>query len=748
LTISGGVPQFDYSLNGTYLDNQGYVIGSELKRTSIRANVGVSLLPNLSLQSNTNYVNTDNDLPQDGSNTSGILLGSLRSPADFDNLDYLEADGTMRRFAGYDNPIWTQHNNTFNQKIGRIFHSTELKWMPLDWLTVSTRYGLDWYDYFYKERLAVGSATSAKIGSIDLSQITNFQNNFDLSFNINRSYYDGDLEFGLLAGSQSIWTNRQVVQAYSDQTLSFFDEIPAGSNKDSYSSFTQSEIQGLFGQLTTTYLNKYSLTLGIRRDGSSTFGNSEQFHYYPKAGISYNMSDETFWDGLRGVINNFRLRAAYGEAGSPDLPVAYATNNVYVTDGNFDPWTISSESKRGGFNGIRSSYIAGAEDIRPELTIERELGFDMGIMDNLLNLEFTYYYSNVNDIIMYLPAAPSTGYTNMLRNAAAMWNKGIELGITANLFNTPNFSWVTAVNYTTQDNEVTSLAADFYDLTGAFTGCINVAHVGDRLGVFHTYGWLRYDKAADDAAHEAGKTNDIDYVSDTEMAMYNYQDGDVRYSYWDAENGEVVGDDYGYDYVGAPRQDPDLIIKGDPNPDFMISWRNDFKIFKNFTASFLFDAVYGFDVWNGTRGALFNFGTAGATEDRADLWTDENATVEGSSSDGHTVYIGNPADGVIANKQEKYWTYYNGFLINEPHIEDGSFIKLREIRLDYRWDGLQEWNIGQIIFTFSARNLLTITKYDGYDPEVNTFSVAEGRGQDYFTLPQVQSYRFGITINY
>jgi hypothetical protein len=81
-------------------------------------------------------------------------------------------------------------------------------------------------------------------------------------------------------------------------------------------------------------------------------------------------------------------------------------------------------------------------------------------------------------------------------------------------------------------------------------------------------------------------------------------------------------------------------------------------------------------------------------------------------------------------------------------MEDGSFVKLREVKLDYRWNGLQEWNISSILFSVAARNLLTFTKYQGFDPEVNTFSLAEGRGVDYFTLPQVTSVRFSISINY
>lgn len=741
LTITGGVPQFDYNINGTYMNNQGYVEGSNLTRSSVRANLGISLLSNVSIQANTNYISSNNDLPQDGSNTSGILLGSLRTPPEFDNTKYLEADGvTERRFASYDNPIWTQKNNKFNQKIDRVLHSTELKWMPLEWLTFSARYGIDWYSYFYTERLAVQSATSpSRQGAITQNEILNAQQNLDLTFNLNQSIMDGDMNFALVGGTQSIWSDRYTLYGYSSSTLPFYDEISAGASKDASSSLTKTEIQGLFGQLTTTYLDRYSLTLGLRRDGSSTFGESQQFHNYPKAGISYTISDEPFFAGMKSIFSNLRLRAAYGEAGSPDLPYAYATNNVYITEGNFDPWTETSESRRGGFNGIRSSSVAGAKDINPELTIEREIGVDFSLLENMLNFEFSYYYSNVYDIIMSLPAAPSTGYTNMLKNAASMWNKGFEIGLTANLLSTPNLTWVSAINYTSQTNEVTSLAADFYDLTGGFTGNLNAAVVGKQLGVFHTYGWLRYDavKAA------AAQPGDKDYVSPTEMAAYNYKNGDVRYSYWDpaADNGAgaVIGDDYGLNYVGAPRQDPDMIFTGNPNPKFMLSWRNDFTILEDFTLSFLFDGVFGFDVWDGTRGALYNFGTSGDTKDRNDLWVENGHQVKDYTD---------PAAPVDVTKVQKYRSYYNGFNINEPFIEDGSFVKLREIKLDYRWKGLQDWNISSILFSVSARNLLTFTKYKGYDPEVNTFSLAEGRGVDYFTLPQVTSVRFSISINY
>lgn len=749
LTISGGVPQFDYLINGTYTNNEGYVEGSLLQRTSVRANVGFTLFPGVTVQTNNNYIYTNNDLPQDGSNTSGILLGALRTPPEFNNKIYLEDDGvTQRRFASYDNPIWTQKFNKFNQKINRFLHSTDLKYMPLDWLTFNLRYGLDWYSYNYVERHAVGSATSPnRLGGIYKTRIDNRQQNLDFTFNLTQTLLDGDLEINLLGGSQSIWYERSSVGASATQTLAFFDEIAAGSTKDASSSLTRTEIQGQFAQLTSTFLDRYSLTLGVRRDGSSTFGESQKFHIYPKASLSYVVSNEPFFASAKDLFSNFRIRAAWGQAGSPDLPYAYATNNVYVTDGNFDPWVESSQSKRGGFNGIRSSAVAGAKDIKPELSTETEVGLDLGLFQDMINIEFSYFYSTVEDMIMSIPAPASTGYTNMLKNGGAMWNRGYELGLTARPLSTPDINWVTRVNFTSYQNEVTRLDAEFYTLTGGFVSILNAAKVGLPLGTFQTAGWLRYDDAKAKDPNNAGtkwEVTDAERRFFKELTGRDYQDGDIRISYWDPDLKKVINDDYGLNYAGAPVQDPDLIFKYDPNPDFMISWSNDFTIFENITFSFLWDMVWGFDVWNGTKGALYNFGTHGDTRDRLDPWNDEN---------GHPVYdytdvIKGTGDRKVPNKVMKYRMYYNGFNINEPHIEDGSFIKLREIRLDYRWKGLEDWNISQITFSFSARNLLTITDYKGYDPEVNTFSLAEGRGVDYFTLPQVRSLRFGLSINY
>jgi TonB-linked SusC/RagA family outer membrane protein len=750
LTMIGGVPQFDYFLNGTFEDIEGYVIGSALEKYSIRANIGISLLPGVTLQANNNYIQIDNDMPQDGSNVSGILLGALRTPPEFDNTDYLEPDGTQRRFGYYDNPIWTQHNNTYNSEVNRFLSSTTLKWQPLNWISLSGVLGLDRYTMATKERLQVGSAGSpSREGSVGHYRATQFKSNLDIVLNANYNFFDDILATTWSFGSQIIWDDRWSDNSYSSSTLPFFNQIDAGASKDAGSATYRSKTVGYFGQFTGSLYDKYSVTLALRRDGSSTFGTSEQFHYYPKASLSYELSKEGFWEPIKDVVNNARIRASYGEAGSPDLPGVYDTNFLYGTAGWFDPWVTSSNNTRGGFIGIRQGggavnalIGAGNDDINPQRSIEREIGIDLSFLNDMFSIEGTFYHADIYDLILATPVPASSGYDYQLKNAGAMWNEGFELSLRAMPINTEVFSWSTVFNWSRNYNLVTQLNVspeptgnEYIDITGGFVGATNSAKVGLPLGILHTYGWLRVKEEDIDGNAENGE------ISQTEKDIYNYKVGDIRRSYWNGE--QVIGDDYGYGWAGTPRQDPSLIFKGDPNPDFQWSWRNDFTFFQDFTISMLWDAVLGFDVWNGTKGALYNFGTHGATEDREDPWT----FTQGGNEFQVTDY-NDPESPVGVDKTEKYWTYENGFLINEPHIEDGSFVKLREIVVEYRWHGLQDWNINSVTFSFAARNLLTITEYTGYDPEVNTFSLAEGRGVDYFTLPQTMSFRFGVSINY
>ncbi|HVZ41242.1 MAG TPA: SusC/RagA family TonB-linked outer membrane protein [Candidatus Kapabacteria bacterium] len=737
LTVSGAAGPINYLATGTWTDMQGFVVGSSLDRRSVRFNLGAEIMPKVYIQSNSNYISIANDLPQNGSNTSGILLGSLRTPPEFDNKNYLEPDGvTQRRFGFYDNPVWTENNNTFTTDINRFIHSSSVDWSPLDWLSVNGRIGLDRYDHFNVKRLAVQSAGSAnREGEVDQFRATMSTVNADLSINANKQLTDN---FGLnvTLGSQTIWENSTETDGSSSSTLPFFDEIQAGSARDASSSESHAKTIGLFAQVTGTLNNRLSLTLAMRRDGSSTFGVSEKYHYYPKVSAAYTISDEPFMESSRDLLSNLRLRGSYGEAGSPTLPGAYATNFLYGTYGFPDPWDRPTSAGRDGFIGIRQSssspqeyVVAGNDNISPELSKEVEAGLDLGLFDNRIGLEFTYYKQNIQDLILYVPVPGSSGYDQQLRNAGKMENSGIELGLTFVPLNTADVTWHSTVNYSTYKNTVTELAikpagapvtgTEFIQLEGGFTGVTNVAMVGQPLGVMRGVGWLR----------------DINgnrvYSGDT---------------YTDKSGKQQVAEDYfGNAYKGAPLIDPELQIIGDPNPGYTFSWNNEFTLFKDFSIGFLIDASIGQKVWNGTRGALYNFGTHGDTKDRDDPWFNDRGEAVMDYSDT----AGGKAP-VQLTRESYYRLYANNFVggADEAHMEDASYVKLREVHVEYRWGGLQDWGIETVTFGVSARNLHTWTNYSGYDPEVNNFQQAEGRGFDYFTLPQTRSVRFSISITY
>ncbi len=734
LTVSGASGPMNYMATGTWTTDQGYVIGSELDRRSLRLNLGAEMLPKVYVQANSNYVSIHNDLPQTGSNTSGILLGSLRTPPEFNNNVYLEPDGvTERRFAFYDNPIWTQHFNTFTTDINRFIHSTSVDWNPLDYLAINGRIGVDRYDHFNVKRLAVGSADSPnREGEIDQSRFSVSTVNADLAATLNKDLSD-EVNLNVTLGSQWIWESSSSTEASSSSTLSFFDEIPAGSAKDASSDRGESVTRGLFLQATATLWNRLSLTGAIRQDASSTFGESKLEHYYPKFGLAYTISDESFMESSKDVISNLRLRASYGQAGSPTLPGAYATNFLYGTYGFPDPWDRPTSAGRNGFIGIRQSsstpqeyVVSGNADISPETSTEIEVGLDLGLLDNRIGLEATYYQATIDDLILFVPVSGSTGYDQQLRNAGSMKNSGIELALNATPVSTENFSWSTTVQYSTFKNEVTELrvkpagaaltGTEFIQIEGGFTGVTNVAMVGQPLGIMRGTGWLR----------------DINGNRVYSGDRYVSRAGDT-----------LVAEDYfGNAFKGSPLIDPELQNIGNTNPDFTMSWNNEFTLFKDLTIGFLVDASFGQDVWNGTRGALYNFGTHGDTKDRDDPWFNDRGEAVMDYSDS--------ANPVQATRKSYYRQYANNFLdgADEAVMEDGSYIKLREVHAEYRWDGLKDWGIETVSFGISARNLFTITDYTGYDPEVNNFQQAEGRGFDYFTLPQTRSVRFSLALTY
>ena len=376
--------------------------------------------------------------------------------------------------------------------------------------------------------------------------------------------------------------------------------------------------------------------------------------------------------------------------------------------------------------GIRQSTAAGNDDIKPELTTEIEAGIDAAFWDRRVNLEFSYYRQDITQLLLFVNVPTSTGYLNQYRNAGEMWNKGFEMKLDVNPIRMDDFSWIVSFNYAQNKNEVTKLEGfegSYVTIGGAFQGHWNIAKEGRPLGTWLGTGYQR------DA------------------------NGNLVYS--DPADATRQDNFLSRPIKGAPRLSSTFVELGKADPDWTGSIRNDFTLFNgDLSVSILFDIAQDFKVWNGTRGAMYNFGTHGDTQDRNELWFNElgqpviyqGTTASNLGLAGGRTY--QPGEQLL--REVYYRVYGNGFAysITEAGVEDGSYVKLRDISISYRFRKIPVFDIESIVLTASGRNLKTWSDYRGYDPEINTFQSAEGRGFDYFTLPQIRSFRFDISINY
>jgi hypothetical protein len=398
-----------------------------------------------------------------------------------------------------------------------------------------------------------------------------------------------------------------------------------------------------------------------------------------------------------------------------------------------------------------SERTLGNTDIKPERTREWEAGVDIAFLDNRLSLGFTYYNTRTTDAILAIDVPTSSGYFGQYANAAEFWNHGYELSATANVVETDLVGWDISAQWAKNESCTRDLAGTTeFSLTGfegstnsvvgpttvedEFTNCSwtedGTKYYGYPIGVHYMTDFVRYGRgsivSSNDYNGAAGADVDID------AADAGWSNGDV-----------FVGAD------GYPRLDGQQWVVGDANPDWTASIRNNVRIGDNLRISALLDIRQGGDVWNGTKGALWFFGTHKDTEPYHGNGKDE---VFGQGFLDQYDYFG-PGAGtsVPINWLTWYWggigSTFGG--LNSQVIEDGGFVKLRDVSIAYtlrNQDWLSRIGFSTLDVQVVGRNLKTWTDYTGIDPESNLDGATLGRGIDYFNNPQTRSWGVNFTL--
>lgn len=725
LALSGGDDKGVFYTSISNLNQNGILRGnSNYDRKSFRMNAdrkfGI-----VKLAGTFNYVNTSSDRVQQGSNISGIFLGGLRTPPDYDNsvFEGTHVDATGLQFpnrqvsyrnpigartnSGYDNPFWIINRIKNTSKVNRVIGSFEATINPVSWLSIVERAGVDNYSDRQIENFPSISA-SFPGGQLTMQTISETQFNNDLFAKATYSP-STSIEMSALAG----WNfNHRSFDNVGATVRNFINEdilnpIFDFGNSPATSRFpfnSQSEIRTTagFGQLSFSLYDQLFVDLTGRSEAASTFNNT---FFYPSASLAWQFTKLKGFNDSK-FLSFGKLRASYGQVGVQPPPYLLSTYfNPYTITESYGPALDASSSTYGG-GGFGRSSVQGNTELEPERKKELEVGADLRFANNKISLSGTYYRNKTEGAIFSVQVPATTGYTNTNANAAEIENKGVEVDLGVNWLKSQNWSVTTSLVASSNKNKVVSLkGVESYFLAG-FTGSSSRAVEGQPLGVLWSADFLRDDK---------GKL--------------------------------ILNAD------GFPQNAGVESVVGDPNPDWLAGITNTIR-FKNLNFSFLFDHVQGGDVWNGTRGALYTFGTHAETGNEV---TAPSAlkTYSGSTIAAGTKFRGAVADfgaGPVALTQAWYTDLGGGFgPVGSQFIEDGTRTRLRQISLGYtinsegfrRRTGLQS-----IDLTLTGRNLALWTDYTGIDPETNLTGPSNGRGLDYFNNPSTRSYLFTLRINY
>ena len=751
-SASGGSDRTQFYLSGSTYNNRGVVIGpkDEYNRYTARLNASHQLFDQLKVSGNISYVDTRGNFVQKGSNTSGLLLGGLRTPPDFNNDPYLDpVSGLQRSFRfpnptlssqvtarGYDNPLFVvnEQENTGNST--RAFGNVLLDYAPLSWLAVKYTLGADASG---ETRVQAIPKTSS---SFPTGQVISYQfNNTQVDHNLiaTATYTATSWLGGTLALGQNINERRYQQVLVQGNSLLADDPFKLTNTlertvPDDLERLLHTE--GYFGQATFDVFDQLYLTAGLRNDGSSTFSDESRRNWFPKASAAWTFTNHLAKVGADRVLSFGKLRAAYGEVGQE--PAAYQLLSLLVGGGTFADggWTTQVNATQNSIGALNSSTTKGQPEIKPERTAEFEAGIDLGFFHDRSDFSATYYNAMSRDVIFSTPLPGSTGYSQQVRNAGTIRNRGVELTLNTRVLQRENMGWELGLQWAKNDNLVLDLVgANFVSQGGSFAGAFGAATKGGRVGGLRGNDWARC--GVPDVAPAGGVT-----VAQVDAACAGAPAGAL----FIAANGFPVLDN-------TERQ------ISDPQPKWTGGISNTLTFGKARFSS-LFDIKKGGQVWNGTKGTLYFFGThqdtQGLREGQHVYGGDYMPQAIVGPGAGTPVYLVCPAGATAATCPTQGLNWFagdgGGFGANSAQfIEDGSYVKLREISLGYTID--RPWltralNVSSVDVKIAGRNLKTWTKYTGFDPETNLAGAEVPiTGVDFFNNPQTKSFIFTVTVN-
>ena len=559
LSVSGGSDVTDFFFGITMKDEPELVDNTGYNKESLRLNIGHKFNDWLDIYVTNNYINSqaDRGFFNNGNQnrTVGYALAFTYPWQDLSPVDGVYPAGPAGSNA-LETVAITTNRESVNRYIGGITTNVKLLTKENSQLKLVFQGGLDQYtlrttSIFPGTISYFRPATSLGGASISGSTVNT---NYNITTSLVHNWFmDNGLSITSQAGTFLQSFDRNTVITTATGLNGSQTNLGQSANVGVQQIITPQEDKGFFVQEELNYQDKLIATVGIRGDKSTNNGDADKFYYYPKASLAVNLHEFDFWSV--DFINNIKPRIAYGEAGR------FSNFN--------DRFILTNPQFIGGNAGVSPGSLLGDVDVQPERQTELEYGLDLVFLDNRLDLTVNFYNKKISDVLLQAQNEPSSGFTNRVVNGAELENKGIEIGLTANVINKNNFTWNSTVRWWKNKSEVTKLDVPSFT-TGGFAASLGTYLIKEGESATQLVG-----------TYIAADCNDCD------------PDGDG------------------------------FAVYGNAEPDFQMSWMNQLS-YKNFDLTFLWHWKQGGDAINLTT-LLYDL--AGTTWDYDDTGLDPSGTL-------------------------------------------------------------------------------------------------------------------------
>lgn len=697
LSITGAGDKSRYAFSANYTDQDGIVLNTGFQRYNFHTNLEWELREGLRFGVNATYGRSKqqglttteeqvfNSSPYSAGITNSFVYALLMPPV----ISVYNADGSYNFTNPYEyayfaigdhaaNPVYDLKESVA-ENINNYLLSNVWASYRIGDLTLKASVGLSseklTQNYFSGAYTSLGLATQG-IGGTGNRQTDIWQQEYTATYakDINDHHYIDALVGFTRQTSTSTYSNIRT-NHYTNESLKQYNLGDGSGTYTPQTGISESTLNSLIARVNYTLLNRYNATATLRADNSSRFSKDYRWGWFPSLGLSWNVDKEGFLANVKS-IDYLKVRLSGGIVGNQEIP-DYAFTTSYATGSYAGSSSYSKEN-------------ASNDHLKWETTASYNLGFDLGLLKNRLNIVFDAYYKKTSDLLLVVPVGFASGVTSQLQNVGNVVNKGVELSVNATLLQRRKLQWTVSANAAYNKNEITDMGTTNDVILGSDKQ--QILRRGESLGAFYCLQFAGIVQLGEDVSKLPSVNGQIP------------KPGDLKFADTDG-NGRIDGND--------------RVILGSTQPKIVYGFSSQFS-YRGFDVSASFSGSYGNKVYNALERRLEQTGDSyNVLTTVLDSWTPANGS--------QTLPLATNA---------RPFSY-----IDSRYVQNASYLKLRNLTIGYKFKvaGLQSV-VESIRLYATASNLFTITPYKGYDPEVSS-------GTDSGVYPASRTFTFGVNIS-